>query len=172
MPLETLTLELVELEDLSGEGATIYTLLVHELDKTLFEIFVEENEEEHADEVEDIYARIEEMGDWAGARINWFKTKEGKPGDGVCALYDNPDKSLRLYCIRYGNCAVVLGGGGPKSKDIRALQEDIKLTDENSIMKAVSQEISLRIKDGELKWVDDGFSLVSEAGDIVFEYTP
>ncbi len=172
MTLKTLTLELVELEDLSGEGATIYTLLVRELNKTLFEIFLDENEEQFATEIDDIYTRIEEIGDWAGARLNWFKTKEGRPGDGVCALYDDPDKALRLYCIRYGKCAIILGGGGPKPKDIRTLQENSKLTYENNIVKAVSREILLRIKNGELKWVDDGYSLESETGEIVIEYTP
>ncbi|MEX2596394.1 MAG: hypothetical protein WEC59_05625 [Salibacteraceae bacterium] len=171
MTLKTLTLELVELEDLSGEGATIYTLLVREQNKTLFEIFLDENEQQFATEIDNIYARIAEIGEWAGARLNWFKTKEGRPGDGVCALYDDPDKSLRIYCIRFGNCAVILGGGGPKPKDIRALQEDSKLTFENDIVKFVSQEIMLRIKNGELKWIDDGYSLESETGQIIIEYT-
>ncbi|MBK6979124.1 MAG: hypothetical protein IPH28_20170 [Cytophagaceae bacterium] len=61
-------------------------------------------------------------------------------GDGVCALYDDPDRNLRLYCIRYGKQIVVLGGGGHKPKTIRALQEDEKLKQENYLIRNISKK--------------------------------
>ena len=89
------------------------------------------------------------------------------PGDGVCALYDDPDKNLRLYCIRYGSLIVILGGGGHKPKNIKALQEDEKLTKENNLLKAISQEISSRIKDREISYTNDHMDF---EGDLIFYY--
>lgn len=39
------------------------------------------------------------MATKTGAAEHFFKLNEGKPGDGVCALFDSPDKKLRIYCI-------------------------------------------------------------------------
>ena len=57
------------------------------------------------------------------AREGYFKLHEGKPGDGIVALYDRPDSRLRLYCIRYGSVTLIVGGGGAKPKSVRAWQE-------------------------------------------------
>ncbi|UVR14472.1 hypothetical protein [Parabacteroides distasonis] len=67
------------------------------------------------------------MATKTGAAEHFFKLNEGKPGDGVCALFDSPDKKLRIYCIRFANVAIVVGGGGYKPKNIRAYQESSSL---------------------------------------------
>ena len=95
---------------------------------TLFDHFVNENITDYRKEIRFIANRLQEIGNTTGAREKFFKHNEGKPGDGVCALYDDPDSNLRLYCIRYGNIAVILGGGGPKPDDVKAWQDDEKLT--------------------------------------------
>jgi hypothetical protein len=55
-----------------------------------------------------------------------------------------------LYCIRYGNDIVILGGGGFKPKTIRALQEDKKLEAENYFLRDLSKEITQRLKDKDI----------------------
>ncbi|MCK4921826.1 MAG: hypothetical protein KAS71_12325 [Bacteroidales bacterium] len=97
-----------------------------------------------------------------GSREHFFKLKEGKPGDGVCALYDIPDSYLRLYCIRYGSSMLLLGGGGEKPKTIKRFQENEKLKKENYLLREISEEISIRIKSGDIEWEKDGMELTGE----------
>lgn len=62
---------------------------------------------------------------------------------------------MRLYCIRYGSSLLILGGGGLKEKEIRAFQENEKLTEENYFLRKVSDLITERIKDGEIEYTAD-----------------
>ncbi len=84
----------------------------------------------------------------------------------VCALYDLPHSNLRLYCVRLGSSIIILGGGGPKSKNIRALQEDPKLTSENYLIRSISNMIHLQTKDREIYWSKNEMELL---GNLTFE---
>ena len=64
--------------------------------------------------------------------------RTARPGDQVCALYDEDEKKLRLYCIRLGAQILILGGGGHKPSDTRALQETPKLEIENEFVRKIS----------------------------------
>lgn len=152
--------QIVGLEEFTGSKATIYSVILDGDELTLFDHFVEENKETHESEVRSIVARLERIGHGTGAREIFFKTKEGLPGDGVCALYDDPDSKLRLYCIRYGNVAILLGGGGPKPPGTVAWQDNDILKREAETMIAVSKDIMKKLKEGELKWSPDGSQLV------------
>jgi hypothetical protein len=88
--------ELVKLDNLSNDETSIYSLFIEEDNKTLFDMFIEENIINHKAEVDDIIKRLHSIGR-IGARIDFFKVNEGVPGDGVCALYDHPSSYLRLY---------------------------------------------------------------------------
>jgi hypothetical protein len=107
-----------------------------------------------------IINKIQQIGHTTGARANFFKLDEGKPGDGVCALYDDQDSRLRLYCIRYGSVAIILGGGGPKPPGVRTWQQDGQLKTEAERMIQVSKDIIERIEAGDLKWSADGTALL------------
>ena len=146
--------EIVELEDYSGDETTIYSVIIGDEKDTLYDVFINENFEEYEEELRDIDERLQIIATEHGARVQYFKTKEGKPGDGVCALYDEPENHLRLYCIRYDNCTIIIGGGGPKN--VRAWQEDEKLTEQVEIMMKVSNDIFKRLNEGEIEWSDDG----------------
>ena len=152
--------EIVELENFSGSQATIYSVIMEDDAITLFDHFVNENITDYRKEVRFIANRLQEIGNTTGAREKFFKHNEGKPGDGVCALYDDPDSNLRLYCIRYGNIAVILGGGGPKPDDVKAWQDDEKLTLEAETIIQVSKDIMQRIHSGDLQWSKDGSQLL------------
>jgi hypothetical protein len=144
--------EIVKDEYLSGHEAAIYSFKLEDADHTLFDEFLEENKDDYNIEVLDIYTRLYAIGhEKGGAREGFFKHNEGKPGDGVCALFDVPGSALRLYCIRYGNDIVVLGGGAPKSKKIRAWQEDKNLTKRATLMIKLSQSIATKIKDKDIR---------------------
>ncbi len=155
--------QIVELAALSGTMATVYTVLLDGDETSLFDYFLSENAEKYPDEVQSILKRLREIGSSTGAREKFFKHDEGIPGDGVCALYDDPDSHLRLYCIRYGSVAIILGGGGPK--EVRAWQDDPKLEMEAREMIDLSASIITRISNGELSWSSDGAKLL---GDLAF----
>lgn len=152
--------EIVELENFSGSQATIYSVIMDDDGITLFDHFVNENSTDYRKEIKFIATRLQEIGNTTGAREKFFKHNEGKPGDGVCALYDDPDSKLRLYCIRYGNIAVILGGGGSKPDGIKAWQDDEKLTLEAETIIQVSKDIMQRIHSGDLQWSKDGSQLL------------
>lgn len=156
--------EIVELDEFSGRKASVYSIWVEDIDKTLFDQFVEENEGFYENELGSITDRLELIGNMTGAREQFFKPNEGTLGDGICALYDSPDKKLRLYCIRYGSTCIILGGGG--MKNVRALQDDEKLKTENYLLRRISKRITEALKDRELRWSDDGKGL---EGNMTFE---
>jgi putative component of toxin-antitoxin plasmid stabilization module len=152
--------EIVELDGLSGSKTTIYSVIMEGDEHTLFDHFVLENNADYRAELKLIINRIQEIGHRTGARANFFKLDEGRPGDGVCALYDDLDSHLRLYCIRYGNVAIILGGGGSKPHGTRAWQDDQKLTKEAKRMIQVSKDIMKRLETGDLEWSPDGTQLL------------
>lgn len=155
--------KLVKLQKYSGEEASIYSVFLEEENRTLFDRFIAENIKDYEQELLNIVGRIKSIGSKVGAREQFFKHHEGRKGDLVCALYDEPDKFLRLYCIRYGKSCIILGGGGPKN--VVAWQDDPKLAEEANWMITVSKEIFERMKGGEISWSEDGFDL---EGDLSF----
>lgn len=155
---------LVKLSRFSGNKASVYSVIIDNDRETLFDKFLQENKNLFLSELRDILGRLKSIGYKAGAREGYFKLNEGNPSDGVCALYDDPEKHLRLYCIRYGTQIVVLGGGGPK--DVRALQDDEKLTKENYFLRWLSQQITFRIKEGDITFSNDQLDFL---GDLSFQ---
>lgn len=156
--------EIVELEEFLGTKATVYSVWVNDAETTLFDQFVTENQAQHSQELQSIIDRLDIISRTTGAREQFFKLNEGTLGDGICALYDSPDKKLRLYCIRYGTTCILLGGGG--LKNVRALQEDEKLKQENYVLRYISKRIIKALKEGDLHWSADGMRL---EGTFIFE---
>ncbi len=152
---------IVKLHELSGETASIYSVLPDDDEITLFDKFLEENNSLER-ELRDIIARLKVMGDKTGAREQYFKLHEGNPGDGVCALYDEPEKNLRLYCIRYGTMILILGSGGEKPKVLKAFQESGKLTEANYLLREIATQINHRIKEKEIGFTCDGLAFTGD----------
>jgi len=142
--------EIVEMVEFSGRQARVYSIIEDDSEVTLFEQFIEENEAKFKDEIDDIISRLYQIGRNVGARHSYFKHNEGKPGDGVCALYDNPDRKLRLYCIRFGMDILILGGGGEKR--VRAWQEDLILSKSAKKMIHYAQDIQKKIDSGDIEF--------------------
>ncbi|HAW08586.1 MAG TPA: hypothetical protein DCW42_05360 [Bacteroidetes bacterium] len=157
--------KLVKIPEFTGNKTTIYAVLMEDEEKTLFESFIEENKISYSSEIKDIVSRLITIGNKTGAREQFFRTKEGAPGDGVCALFDLPSYKLRLYCIRYGTQIVILGGGGPKN--VQKLQQSKKLKDESYFLRDLSKTITEKLKNKELKFVDNGNKF---EGDLEFDF--
>ena len=62
--------ELVKLDNLSNNETSIYSLFIENENKTLFDMFIEENVINHKAEVEDIIKRLHNIGK-IGARIHF-----------------------------------------------------------------------------------------------------
>lgn len=153
---------LKKLNHLSGNQASVYSVLIDESNDTLFEVFLKENAELHLSELANISLRIRTMGKSTGIIDDFLKIHEGKFGDGVCALFDVPNSKLRVYCIRFGSQIIVLGGGGIKPKSIRALQESPKLKRENYLMRRISAAIKQNLTDKNIYYTDDGLEFIGE----------
>ncbi len=137
---------IVEVSELSGDATKIYSIIKGDEKETVYGTFIESLINDYEKEVMDILDRLAIIGSKTGARESFFKLKEGALGDGVCALYDKPNSNLRLFCIRYGSVAIIIGGGWVKPKDVRAWQDTEKLKEQGEFIKFVSKEITKRIK--------------------------
>ena len=147
--------EIVQLDEFDGKIASIYSIMLEGEDSTLFDQFIYDYNSIYPDEILSILTLIKQMNCKLGVRENLIKIEEGKPGDGVIAVYDNPDKKLRLYGIRLGSGILILGDGGEKDKSIRAWQEDDILKDSAELMIEIREQISQRIKNREISFSDD-----------------
>jgi len=149
--------EIVEMEPYSGIEAKIYSIIPEGEKVTLFEKFVDEHVEGFRDEIKNILRRLIQIGHTTGARESFFK-HEGdhkflrKYGKYVWALYDEEGKKLRLYCIRFANVAIILGGGGFKDKSVIKWQEDEKLSGEVRKIMAYAECILNQLDTGDLYW--------------------
>lgn len=154
---------LIKISSLSGNKASVYSVIIDNEDITLYERFLAENKTSFLSEIKDINKRLEIIGKQTGAREHYFKPNEGDLGDGVAALYDLPSKNLRLYCIRYGTQLIILGGGGKKK--VQKLQQDAKLKLENFLLRDISKLITEKLND-DLFFINDGLDF---DGNLEFE---
>ena len=144
--------EIVDIEELSGSKAKIYSIMFDGEDSTLLDRFFEDNRE-FEEELKEIALKLKIMGETTGCRENFFKVYEGSPGDGVVALWY---RNIRLYCLRYDNTCIFIGSGGYKPPDIRAYQEDPALNAKVSQMKDIAAVINSAIIDKDLIIKEDG----------------
>ncbi len=158
--------KLVKLSQLSGNKASIYSIILNNEEITLLDKFISENIILFKSETNSILMRLISIGSQTGAREQFFKIDEGKPGDGICALYDSPKSNLRLYCIKYGSQLIVVGGGGHKPKSIKAFQEDENLKNENYFLRQISDDITERIISKEIRFINDNCDF---SGNLEFE---
>lgn len=148
--------EIIELSHLSGNKCRIYSVIINNEDRDSFTRFVMDNLDKHKKEVLNIIGKLKSIGNSTGAIKSFFKDKEGRPGDGLMALYDEPGSYLRVYCINYGKQTILLGGGGPKSKEIRAYQEDTALFGKVKELQKIEKLIRFALQAGDLVLEENG----------------
>lgn len=151
---------IVKLPQFSGNKASVYSVVRYGDDETFLEKFVNANGNSFVSETKDIIGRLYTIGHTTGARHGFLRHDEGALGDGVCALYDKKKSKLRLYCIRYGLQIIIIGDGGPKK--VRALQHDEKLLETNAFMKWLSSRITERIKNHEIRYINDALDFTGD----------
>jgi len=147
-------ISLIKLHQFSGKKTIFYTVAINDDNKSLFQHFIEANLITNGKEVRELLMRIKAMGNATGAREEFFKLKESKADDAVAALYDIPAKKLRLYCLRYGSCTVILGDGGPKTT--RTYNEDKNLDRKVRLLQRISKLLDNGIRNREVRINDDG----------------
>lgn len=157
--------ELVKIEELCGDKATIYSIYVGDDHNTLFDNFVEKYEISHKIEIDYITSTLEIIAKEQGYREKFFKQDEGFLFSQIEALYDKPKSNLRLYCINLGKTILILGDGGVKPKTIRSLQESKELTEKNNFLRKVAQDIETKIKNKEMYYSSDDMKL---EGNLIF----
>ena len=95
-------------------GCNIYAIVLKDSTISLFQNFIESHKPTYTEELREISTTISGYVRY-GAREHFFiKKNEGKFGDGICAIFDEKETRLRLYCIRYSDNILILGGGGVK----------------------------------------------------------
>lgn len=155
--------ELVELVELSGPFAKIYTVYLYDEEIYLYDQFVEDYKSDFQKEVNSITSRLKIMGKKVGALENYFRQYEGNYGDKVCALLKDEGFKLRMYCIRFDNTCVILGSGGYKDTD--TWQEDEILSQEATTMIEISQILHNSIHNADILISSDGEIL----GELIFD---
>lgn len=146
--------EIIEITQLSGQKSHFYTVAINGAEESLYTAFTKEHISEYGEELKEMMTRMYLMGHRQGAQEWFFKMGEGSITDNVVALYDRPDRKLRLYCLRYGNATVILGGGGHKST--RTYQEDPKLHSNVLLLQRISKIIDEAIRNKDLIIDDNG----------------
>ena len=139
--------EITEMEELSGDGAKIYSVTLDGDETTLLEQFFEENAE-YETEINELLNKLYIMGQETGCRWDFFKHNEGKPGDGVSVLKAG---QLRLYCLYIDSTIVCFGSGGYKSPEIRAYQEKASLNAKVVQMEEIAERINKAIKEKDIE---------------------
>lgn len=142
--------EIVEIEELSGEMAGVYSIILENDNLTLFDDFIANFQTNHKKEILNILSTLRGIGQKFGAREQFFKLHEGLPGDGVACLFDSPNKKLRLFCVRWGSDLILLGNGGLKTTD--SWQQDPSLEKHANTMIQVSKDITERLKTKEINF--------------------
>ena len=144
--------DIIELADLSGEMAHIYSVTLKGDELTLLEQFFEDNAE-YVEELDTIIQKLILRGKETGCRYEFFKHHEGALADGVAAIRVG---QIRLYCLYFDRTAVFFGSGGYKSPNVKAYQEDLELNKKAMQMREIAARINKAIIDKDIVIDEDG----------------
>ena len=154
-----------KLDHFSGGKANIYTVYLEEEKASLFDLFIQQFRESNPEELRSMVSRLRAIGHTTGASENFFRLGEWRYDDKIVALHELPKMKLRLYCIRYTDGLIIVGGGGPK--DVRAWQNEHHLRAGADAMIQVSKMIDERMAAGKITITPDGKTL---KGNLKFNY--
>lgn len=150
--------EIVELEEYSGEKARVYSVILRGDNSSLFESFVKNFSPNYPQEVSKIEIRLELMGNQLGAREIYFKEEaDGKFQGRIAKKYfvrimDAGIGTLRVYCLRFGNDALILFDGGIKPNKVTKWQDDPKLMPIVERAMKIARCITSKIDAREIQW--------------------
>lgn len=140
---------------LSGDRCQILSIKFENEDITEFEKFLINNEEKYSKQINSIVTRLSLMKSRNGCSDIYFEKEVSSPYDSICRL--NNTKKIRLYSIRFGNIALILGGGGFKPDSARTYQEVPELNSAVETLQAVYSEIEKKLLNKEINLSHSGF---------------
>lgn len=138
---------IVQIEELSGAKGNVFSIEGEDGIVMIDQFFEEQKNHENAKK---IVEKIRSMSRITGFQDQYFKDKEGSPGDGIGVLKSG---NLRLYCMRFNNAVVIFGSGG--EKNVRAWQDDEILSQRVQTLKKISKAITDAILNKDLILNDD-----------------
>lgn len=118
--------KLVRLKD--GRKAKIYSVHFDGEDKHEFDKFLEDLDVQNHPDFQALRKKIKEMYNKRGLLEHYFIPEDDKCLHPEISRINYGTGKLRLYCIRWNDNLLILGGGGVKPDDIRFWQEDPVLT--------------------------------------------
>ena len=151
---------IIEKLDIPGEKCQILTIHYDCEELSEFDKFLADHEKEYHKKIGDIVTRFSLMKKRNGCPDVYFKDVS-TPYDNICRL--SRTGKLRLYCLRFGNVAIIIGGGGVKEKEKRTYQEVKELNKIVEDLKIIYSKIEEKIKNRELVISDEGIK-----GDLKF----
>ncbi len=129
-----------------GEKAGFYTIKIDGEEETEAMKFFNKFARKKRKNIKNILNNIENMINFRGCQDHLFKHEFGH-------IYKLFDGNLRLYCIRFGKCATILGGGD--NKNVRATQDSEILTNHVELLKHIDEEIYNGISNHEIRVTDN-----------------
>ncbi len=93
---------------LAGDRCQIYAVKFKGETENEFEKFLKKYNQPHPEIIDDIVKRIQKMKERSGCPDIFFKMEVSTIYNPICRLKET--NQLRLYCIRFGNVALILGG--------------------------------------------------------------
>ncbi len=115
-----------------GVRCNIYTVKFNGETENEFNKFIKQFQISCREEVETILVKLETMRNKTGARQEYFKD------EGPSSVYRlKGTKKLRLYCLRYGDSIIVIGGGNIKK--VSTYQEDKSLYDTVKMLRNIDR---------------------------------
>jgi hypothetical protein len=129
-----------------GEKAGIYAIKLDGEDVSEAMKFFNKFARKKRRNIKNILKNIDYMINSRGCQEHLFRHEFGN-------IYKLWDGKLRLYCIRFSNCAAILGGGDIKR--VRATQDSEILTEHVQLLKNINAEINKRISNKEIIVTDN-----------------
>jgi len=146
--------EIVEL--LKGEKAGFYSVKFNGEDKSEAEKFFEKLESEDEEKLENLYSKIEYQADVRGCLDSLLFYERDN------TIYKFKEGDWRLYCIRFGKVAVILGGGD--IKDVQKTQDSEVLEKHVKVLQDINRVVNDRIKENDITITENGLE-----GNLYFE---
>ena len=112
-----------------GRKAKIYSIQFDGEEKHEFEKFLEKSEVQNHPDFQALRKKLKEMYNKRGLLEDYFIPEDDRCLHPEISRIDYGTGKLRLYCIRWDDNLLIVGGGGVKPDDIRFWQEDTVLTD-------------------------------------------
>lgn len=145
---------LIEEITFAGNRCQIFSVKFEGESENEFDKFLKKYDKTHPKIIEDITLRIRAMKQRNGCLDIYFNMEVSSIYNSICRL--KRTKQLRLYCIKYGKVALILGGGGIKSNNKRTYQEVPELNEAVGKLEYIYEKIDEKLKEKEIRITDEG----------------